>query len=693
MKNIIQFRNGFVNLPQAKNTNLMLSMSVASEVMQFGYILDGTAINNLTAASKEDIVIFHNEIITWLKQMTGSNRSYKPFWKGFPEEVMQKSESELWFHQIVHYISNGSYEPSEWTKERKTAFEHSKYTIIKGGTEDDFLNIFTRLVSVNSSLTPDDLEIVKYFVSSGVELRMPDVIPFKETLCVLAGMELDVPVKTVTDVLRIAIHMSGGDTSLPKVPAAKVRTNSWSTALSDNPLRDNFKFRKFKRSERKHLLGLLEKTNCDSREAKLKAQRWIRLGEILHPGEFKATYPKAFRMFDQIRNEKVKSWYGEVDASFKVSFKDGVSKLAERPGEFVRRLDWMLRFTDYQSTELKNFVFEKFLEIAPNVSNKVLYETLTHFEKRKNPTVGRSVMPKGARKRTTLPELPAINNIDLTRLTTVIDKGLTTKFASLTPLGKVWLDEELKKIPLPTNMRSLNSALKPTIRGQRVPIGNQDAKVIRAFVHWFDERGSRDIDLSATFIGMGKSAMMSYNTSHNTAFGCHSGDIRHRQGACAEYIDINIAECKKAGFKYVILDVRNFNGGTLAEITDCVFGYMEREHQKANEIFLPATLANTVKLQSEASTSIMAVIDVETREYIFLDLDSEGIPVASANFDKIMEAIKPYCELPAVSVYDLLEMHVSVRGELVTDAKDADTVLDFPKFSESYVETLQWMGV
>ena len=188
MKNIIQFRNGFVNLPQTKNTNLMLAMSVASEVMQFGYILDGTAINNLAAASKEDIVIFHNETITWLKQMTGSNRSYKPFWKGFPEEVMQKSESELWFHQIVHYISNGSYEPSEWTKERKTAFEHSKYTIIKGGTEDDFLNIFTRLVSANSSLTPDDLEVVKYFVSAEVELRMPEVIPFKETLCVTLGM-------------------------------------------------------------------------------------------------------------------------------------------------------------------------------------------------------------------------------------------------------------------------------------------------------------------------------------------------------------------------------------------------------------------------------------------------------------------------------------------------------------------------
>jgi hypothetical protein len=68
-------------------------------------------------------------------------------------------------------------------------------------------------------------------------------------------------------------------------------------------------------------------------------------------------------------------------------------------------------------------------------------------------------------------------------------------------LGNCWIDEELKKIPLPTNMRSMNFSTKPIIRGQRGPLDNPDAKVIRPFVHWMDKHGSEDLDLSVTFVG------------------------------------------------------------------------------------------------------------------------------------------------------------------------------------------------
>ena len=95
-KNVIQFQKGFINLPTAKNDNRALAMSVVSELMQFAYILDSKAIEMLSAASTEDIVNFHNEIVSYLKKMTGSNRNYTPFWKGFPQEVMEKSEIELW---------------------------------------------------------------------------------------------------------------------------------------------------------------------------------------------------------------------------------------------------------------------------------------------------------------------------------------------------------------------------------------------------------------------------------------------------------------------------------------------------------------------------------------------------------------------------------------------------------------------
>ena len=691
MKNTIQFRNGFINLELSKKKvdNEDLALTVAAELMQFGYILSEDGINHLAQATKENIVKFSNEIIGYLKEATGSTRTYKAFWKGFPEEVMAKSERTLWTYQILHYWSGGKFEPSEWTKVRPTAFEQPKYTLIALGDEAKFLNIFRDLVSVNQSLTPDDLAVVKYFVESDQKLIFPDRIPFKENLCTLAGMGLPVPVKTVTDVLRIAVSMSGGDISLPKVPYAKVKQSAWrSTTMIDNPKRETFKFKKFSRSERKYILGLLENTNCDVREFALKDNRWVRLGEVLHPGDYSKQFPKAFQMFDDIRNTKVMTWYGEVNKAFNESFEKGLEKLSERPGEFIRRLDWLLR----SATDIKrNRILSTLADIAPGSSNKVLYETLNHFEDRVNPVKGRSIMVKGSRKKTDLPDLPAIKKESIDSLQKTIIATLYGKFSQMESIGKVWIDEELKKIPLPTNMRSLNSALKPVIRGQRVPIGNQDAKVIRAYVHWFDERGNQDIDLTATFLGMGKVKHVGWNGDHNTAIGCYSGDVRHRQGPCAEYIDIIVDEALKAGFKFVVMDARNYNGGSFESVKDCVFGYMERERPKHNEIFVPATLANAVRLQSESSNTLVALIDLETREYIFLDIDMAGIPVASANFEAIMKAVKPYTVLPSLSVYHLMEMHAKSRGELVSEKK-ADTKFTTEDFG-TYVEILKWMGV
>jgi hypothetical protein len=217
--------------------------------------------------------------------------------------------------------------------------------------------------------------------------------------------------------------------------------------------------------------------------------------------------------------------------------------------------------------------------------------------------------------------------------------------------------------------------------------------VIRAYVHWFDEKGVRDLDLTATFIGSRGVEVIGWNGTHNGLIGCYSGDIRHRQGACAEYIDIDVKNALSAGYQYVVMDVRNYNGGTLAEITDCVFGYMEREFPKAGEIFVPSTLANSVRLQSPSSNSIMAVIDLSTMEYIFLDIDQNGIPVASANVQQLLDAIKPYTELPKFSVYDLLTLHIDARGVNVKDEDKADIKLRFEDFESSYVEILKWMGV
>ena len=691
-KNIVQFRKGFLNLPSIGHSNRVHAMSVVSELMQFGYLPTLGAIDALASASIEDIVDFHNEVIGFLKKFTGSDKSYKPFWKGFPEEVMDMTAEEMWFHQIVNYWIGGAYEPNEWTKERATAFEQPSYTKIDVGTEDQFLNIFTDLVSVNSSLTPEDLDIVKFFVSKGFELRFPNAIPFKENLCTLASMGLDVPVRTTTDVLRIAVGMSGGDISLPKVPKKSIKSGLWRIAQL-NEKRELFKFKKFTRSERKYILGLLEKTNCDATEAVLKDQRWVRLGEVLHPGEYKSKFPRSLQLFVEVRKKnkdgKVQSWYGKVNEAFDSSFINGINVLAERPGEFMRRLDWLIR--KYGATYTGE-IAGTFRKIAPNVSNKVLFEAYKYFDGRDVAATSRSVMVKGARKRTPLPILDPLPYEAVVSIKQTIKDCLKAKFASLPELGKVYVDEELKKIPVPFNMRSINPALKPTIRGSRLPWDNKDAKVIRAFLHFEKSQTSQTIDLSAVLVGKQNSVVdFTHHKQGSNNSVIHSGDSWMRKGACAEYIDIDVEKALKEGFKYILVQLHNY-AKTPELVDNNHFGVMERNFPKENAYWLPSTMANCSLVRVENIVNC-AIIDLTTSEYIMVDEDAEKswVNIASTlDFNAVKDYIKP----PKFSVYDLILMHIEARkGEWVDTDVKPDKLFAFDDFAANYIEILKLMGI
>ena len=687
-KNIVALQKGLVCPPNDGMDNRIAVATIQAHLMQWRYMLDEDAFKELSKADLSFIEQFNNEIMPYLKEVMGGNRAFTPLYKNFPEEVMCKSDFELFVNAILHYWSNGTWEPSTVTYEKPIKFEKIKYNMVKFASAERFSQIFTDLVSINTSLMPQDLDIVKWFVKDGGKLVFPNAIPFKENLCTLAAMGIEgLPVKTTTDVLRIAVHLSGGDISLPKVPDALVRTNRWSSSKHKNPERVKFQFKKFSRKERKYLLGLLEQTHCDPKEMVLKDQRWIRLGEILHPSEYKALYPKSANAFDKIRNGKVKSWYAILNEAFKKDLESGLKVLAERPGEFARRIDWLIRTHSYKDEEL---IMKYFGEAVKGTSNKVLFEVYGHFEGRLE-NKSRSVMVKGARKRTELPSLPALSKDTVETIHRRVFETLKTKYATLEPLGNCWIDEELKKIPLPTNMRSMNFSTKPTIRGQRRPFENPDAKVIRPFVHWMDKRGAEDLDLSVTFIGDKRAQVLNY-MNMRVGNSIHSGDVRHRRGPCAEYVDIDIKDALGNGYKYAVIDVRNFNGGSLKSV-ETVFGMMEREHPDSNRIWLPETITNCQALESTSPNTLIAILDLVTKEYIMSDIDSSGTTYAHGDVSNTLKVIDQYAKLPSVSVYDLVLLHVEGRGKQVTLDSNVDTYFKFEDFSESYENTGKLMGV
>lgn len=703
MRNTIAFQKGIIVIPSIGIDNRNLAMTVQAELMQFGYMLTQDAFQQLGYADAFYIKEFHNEIIDYLKLMTGSQHNYKPVYSGFPQQVMEMSELELWVNQIVGYLTGGTFKADEWTKTKGTAFEQVNYKMIDSGNEEDFKNIFTSLAKAGTSLTPMDMKVIVWFVKNYDNLVFPEVIPFKENLCTILGTmiaenrgfneNVKLPKLTTTDVLRIVVYLSGGNISLPALPPQRIKiiTGNWrkrTCTWVPNPEREKFKFRKFTRSERRDILTLLENSNLDVRDMKLKEGAWIRLGEILHPGEYATRFPKSFKVFQQIRNEKVKSWYGQVDKAFQYTFEAGLTKLMERPGEFLRRLDWLVRTCPSKL----NSTLSTLAKVGRGSSNKVLFEVYNHFENRKES--GRKIMIKNARKHVDLPDLLPLPNATIEAIQETIWNILKEKFAELPELGDCWIDPELKKVPLPTNMRSLNDSLIPIVRGTRTPFGT-GKKVIRPSLHWFDQHGNLDLDLHGFLLGEDNVRPFGFNGVHNDSIGCYSGDVRHRQGACAEYVDIDVAKALQLGFKYFLMIVHNFQGGKLSDIKDCMAGVQEREFPEANMYWKPETVENCMLLNgSDSRTTLIAAFDLETREYIYLDLDFGTFDtyVHSGQAKAFFNAIAPYIAEPKVSVYHLLQWHVEARGRMVTK-ETATTHFLFDDFKSSYVKTIEFMGV
>ncbi len=695
-KNTIALLKGFVIYEPSKALNRQAAATVQAHLMQLGYMLDNKAFNAVQASSLEWINCFHDEVITFLRSSLGGDRNYTALYKNFPQEVMSLSDTELYINAFFHYLSNGTWEPSTVDFQKPIKFENVKYRLLTEGSNDTFSNIFTSLLKVNTSLTPQDQAIVSWFIQNEKELIFPSQIPFKENLVsVIAQMinssrsahELRNVKLTPTDVLRVAVGLSGGDVSLPAVPIKLIQENKWFKNKVVNPLRKSFEFKKFSRPERKMILSLLENTSCDVQEMVLKASRWIRLGEVLHPGDYTKQFPKAFKAFQKIRNDDVKSWYSDVERAFVSSFEEGLSLLSTRPGEFVRRLDALVR----KNPSHLNLIFNYLALSVDKSSNKVLFETLNHFLTRNKKVTNRSVMVKGARNYTPLPNLPILDEKTISFIESKILLAIENKISRLEPLGSVYIDPKLMKIPLPTNMRSMNVSLKPVIRGQRTSFGNPDAKVIRPFVHWFDRNGNEDLDLSVTFVGNTKYDTLDY-CNLRVAGSVHSGDVRHRRGACAEYVDIVIDKAIKNGFSYALVDVRNFNGRPMSSI-NASFGFMERQFPESNNTWLPETVTSVQQLESTSTNILLAILDFQAREYIYLDMNSDGSVMARHDTNTLLQVIEHYAELPNLSVYHLLEMHAKRRGTKVDAIQDATTVYKFEDFTSSYEKIAELMGI
>lgn len=626
-----------------------------------GFILSSDLISVLRSLDDNQMSDVYFEMIGILKELTGAKKKFTPMYANFPKSVMEMDEATLIFNAIKYYDSLEI--PSEEKIEREPLENYSNnLTVIKLGTSEQYFKMFKNLIGSGTSISEADKdEIVQTIVSNKEHLSeiIPEKIPFKENLTFVSGLfyrlELDVSelvkrYNTCTDALRFAVSLNDGDVSLA----------------------ENTKFKKMKRSTRRFILSLIEGQNNLEEDMLRHRMKWIRLGEILHPGEFSTKYPKSFKAFKAIRNsEKIETFGRTVELGLKEKNVTKILKpLMSRPGEFARRLDHILRTSESEDVDSVISSFEK---IVGKISIPVLLQLKNHFENRNN-MICRSVFPKGnVAKVKTIPFATELDASICVSIVSICSDTLIKRFSTKERLGNVFVSDDLQKMIVPFSQRSASKALKTIVRGSRLPLGDGD--FVRFFIWWKNTDRRIDVDSSCVFFDRNYQRMdyVAFNkTSVNGNYAHHSGDIVDAPNGASEFIDLDIEKCVSKGIRYAVLDIRNFTGVKYSEMSECFSGFMMRKGMMTGEVFEPKTLSNKFDLNSDSISAMPVIIDVLNREMIWADVSlNQSIMTSNSN---ITEMVMGICEMRKPTLYDLFTHHGIARGNIVEDKDKADIV-------------------
>lgn len=662
-----------------KNKQIVATMNKNIEV--FGYTMSEALFDKLVHMKVKNREVVYDALVNGLKELTGADKVYNPMYPNFPESVMEKDDFELYFNAIVHYWSFGTLLPYEEKEERVPLFNTAKVKVLEAGSFDNLNDIFNNLCASKTSLSKSDVNDM-IFILNSAKVTLPDEMPFKENaacvcrLLVDTGVDTDGSlckkyVKTATDVLRLVTAMSDGDVSLA----------------------ENTKFRNLKRSERRIIMNLLAGCGNAAEDMNRYAGRWIRVGEKLHPGEFAKNerYTKVVQAFGVIRNDgKIQSFAGKVDAAVASGdVNTVVSLLKKRPGEFARRVDFLLRTFDKDAD--RKTVIMGFASVAKDVSSTVLLQVREHFINKLNGSDDMRVFfPKGNLARSYYVKNDKTETIPEDAMKMVIavcESALVNIYGNREFLGKVYIDEALKNYTVPFSLRSAGKTMTAVSRGSRIAIDNS-AKIIRPFIWWTNTKDDIiDVDLSVAVFADDWNCLehVSYSNLKSSRFGiCHSGDITNGgpvdgEGV-AEFIDLDIEKALSAGARYAVFNVYNFSNENFSKMEHAAFGFMTRNDMKIGEIFEPSTVKQRMDLASATTTCIPVIFDLKERVFVWCDMALTADHVRAgygginmeSNLPSVVVTCKAMVDIKKPNLYDLFTFNATARGVITDNPDEAD---------------------
>ncbi|MER6472428.1 TerD family protein [Streptomyces collinus] len=566
-----------------------------------GFKLSAELLERLSHLSEAAVVDTARHTLATVREMVGDHVRHNVYFVDFPANV--PDTEEFWMRclakalgdeqareSVLTQLGRGvldllslpaygryqhSYEDMLAAQDELVASAGDRITVLHLGRdlEEELTDLYLALAGSTTPLGEDDLRDLKTLAGRCATGPQPETIPVRENRAVVNEARLaagaDLLLDTVTDVLRLACALSGGDVTL------------------NEPTR----FTALSRPVRRALLAGLDAVVAASPAKLADVHRYRepfkRLGERLHPHEY-PRWPHAADVFAVARGEKrAPSFDSRLERLLDEADIRGAAKLlTSAPGRLFRALDLLLRIAADQ--EERDAVVAAAVQVAPDVSGRVLLSVREHLHNRASESDHPRIFVNHRGRAWVSPDVRApLPAADRDRLIAALDAEIRRR---LPAPGRLLLDPDVLDVALPLGGRATAPGLGVLPRGSTSAV---DGDRLRFFVYWKESEERTDYDLSALLLHADYStdSWLSY-TSLTAVGGRHSGDITEAPDGASEFIDLSLDRVRST---FIVPQVNIYAGEGFEEVEESFFGFMLRDGEQKGRPFEP----RTVRMKSE----------------------------------------------------------------------------------------------
>lgn len=583
-----------------------------SALMSVGFKLSEELLATLSSLHPVTVKEVAIRIMASVRVLVGDHVGHNVYFKDFPENV--PDTIEFWSGLISEalldpriastislQLSQGcvnlldlpkygrylhSYEEMVAAHEKFMPLAKDKIKVLHKGRSlpEEASALYRSLAESAVPLNESDKQLLADLAEVCISDPQPGCIPIRENKAIVNRVRLaagkNLLVDTVTDVLRLAAALSGGDVTL----------------------QERTKFKSFSRPERRALLsaldGIVQRSALKLQDVGQYAEPWKRLGERLHPHEHKRC-SQAARVFAAARGEeKTPSIASRAEVAFgRGRLTKAASILSEQPGMLFRSVDRIV----VRGASAKDWpgILREIKDSAEGVSTRVLMSLREHLENRLEKGAARVFANSKGRAWVTPDTRKPLTETTTRPLLALLDNEIGRR---LDKIDHFVVDDAILDLALPLSEKNKPRGFGIMPRGSVVPVSGQ---LLRFFVYWKQRDERTDYDLSTLFLDKNflDAGQVSWTNLRDDS-AKHSGDITDAPAGASEFIDIDL---RSADFRYIVPQVNVFIGEAFEKIEESFFGFMSREEKQKGLPFEPRTVRMKSDLNGKGKVALPLV--------------------------------------------------------------------------------------